>query len=283
MNFLQAIILGIVEGITEFLPISSTAHMMIVSEFLKLTQSDFVKSFEIIIQLGAILAVFVIYFKSIIKSGFDNIKKIAVAFIPTAIIGFVLYKIVKTFLMGNNLIIVISLLIGGIGLIIIEKLSASARSATADEKTKNEKRKTKNEEMDEKTNSIDFSSISYKKSVLIGIFQSIAMIPGVSRSAATIIGGTLIGIERQVIVDFSFVLAIPTMAAATGYDVLKNYEIILASGNFAVLAVGFIVAFIVSYIVAKWFLKFIKKYNFIPFGIYRIIIAIILFLLFFVF
>ena len=267
MNFLQAIILGIVEGITEFLPISSTAHMMIVSEFLKLTQSDFVKSFEIIIQLGAILAVFVIYFKSIIKNGFDNIKKIIVAFIPTAIIGFVLYKIVKTFLMGNNLIIVISLLIGGVGLIVIEKLSSFARSATADKKEEN---------------ILDFSSISYKKSALIGIFQSIAMIPGISRSAATIIGGTLIGIERQVIVDFSFVLAIPTMAAATGYDVLKNYNIILSSGNFAVLAVGFVVAFIVSYIVAKWFLKFIKKYNFIPFGIYRIIIAIVLFFLFFI-
>ncbi|MEZ7821015.1 MAG: undecaprenyl-diphosphate phosphatase [Patescibacteria group bacterium] len=228
MNFLQAIILGIVEGITEFLPISSTAHMMIVSEFLKLTQSDFVKSFEIIIQLGAILAVFVIYFKSIIKNGFDNIKKIIVAFIPTAIIGFVLYKIVKTFLMGNNLIIVISLLIGGVGLIVIEKL-----------KTKENSLEIKKEE-----NVLDFSSISYKKSALIGIFQSIAMIPGISRSAATIIGGTLIGIERQVIVDFSFVLAIPTMAAATGYDVLKNYNIILSSGNFAVLAVGFVVAFI---------------------------------------
>jgi len=265
MNFLQAIILGIVEGITEFLPISSTAHMMIVSEFLKLQQTDFVKSFEIIIQLGAIFAVIAVYIKSIFKIKFEDFKKIVFAFLPTAIIGFILYKFIKSFLMGNNLIIILALLIGGIALIIIEKL------------------KTKKQEEIVLENIVDFSSISYKKSFLIGVCQSLAIIPGVSRSAATIIGGTLMNIERKVIVDFSFLLAIPTMAAATGLDLLKNYKIILSAGNFSVLIIGFIVAFVVSYIVAKWFLKFIKKYSFVSFGIYRILLAIILFIVFFIF
>ena len=266
MDFLQALILGIVEGVTEFLPISSTAHMMIVSEFLKLQQTDFVKSFEIIIQLGAIFAVIAIYIKSILKIKLEDAKKIIFAFIPTAIIGFVLYKFIKSSLMGNNLVIILALLIGGIVLILVEKFR----------KNKDEVKVSGDE-----NKLIDFSSISYKQSFIIGLCQSIAVIPGVSRSAATIVGGLLMNIERRVIVDFSFLLAIPTMAAATGLDVLKNYKLILSSGNFGVLFVGFIVAFIVAYVVSKWFLKFIKKYDFISFGIYRVLLAIALFIIFF--
>lgn len=270
MSILQAILLGVIEGVTEFLPISSTAHMIIFSKLFQISQTDFLKSFEIIIQFGAIIAIIFVYFKSIIKIKFEDFKKIIFAFLPTAIFGVVMYKIVKEFLMENNLIMVLSLFIGGIGLILIEKYKIGVN------------RNVPVQNDADKSNLIDFSSISYKKSFLIGVFQSIAMIPGVSRSAATIMGGMFIGIERKIIVDFSFLLAIPTMAAATALDVFKNYKTILHSGNFNLLIIGFIVSFIVAYVVSKWFLKFIKKNNFVSFGIYRIIISIILFILFFV-
>ncbi len=270
MNFLQTVILGIIEGITEFLPISSTAHMIMFSKLFQIPQTDFLKSFEIIIQFGAILAVVVVYFKSIIKIKFEDFKKIVFAFLPTAIIGVGMYKIVKGFLMENNLIMILSLLVGGVGLILIEKFKVKNNTLKVEKNSS-----TKND--------IDFSSISYKKSFLIGVFQSIAMIPGVSRSAATIMGGMLINIERKIIVDFSFLLAIPTMAAATFLDIFKNYEIILHSNNLDLLIIGFFISFVVAYIVSKWFLRFIKKHSFVSFGFYRIILAIVLFLLFIVF
>lgn len=251
MNFFQAIILGIVEGITEFLPISSTAHLILTTDFLNLAQTEFIKSFEIIIQFGAILAVVFLYWKTLLK--IEVLKKLIVAFIPTGILGLVFYKIIKTYLLGNLNIVLWSLFLGGLFLIIFEKWHK------------------------EKENSVeDISKISYKNCIYIGLFQSIAMIPGVSRSAATIIGGLALGLKRKTIVEFSFLLAVPTMFVATGFDLIKN------AGNFSLneshlLAVGFITSFVMAIIGIKFLLAYIQKRSFMAFGFYRII-AVVLFL-----
>ncbi len=247
MSIFQAIILGIVEGVTEFLPISSTGHLILVSELLHISQTEFVKSFEIAIQLGAIGAVVWLYWKDLIRP--IILKKLFVAFLPTAVIGLLLYKFVKQHLIGNDSVVIWALFLGGIFLILFERFFA---------------RKVHDDSID---------SISYKQSMLIGLFQAIAIIPGVSRAAATIIGGLSIGIRRRAIVEFSFLLAVPTMAAATGLDLIKSYEN-FNSSNFGILAVGFVTAFIVAIIAIKYFLKFIQTHDFQPFGIYRIVAAI---------
>ncbi|HTL39813.1 MAG TPA: undecaprenyl-diphosphate phosphatase [Methylomirabilota bacterium] len=249
MHFIQAIILGIVEGVTEFLPISSTGHLILVSRLLNLTSSDFVKSFEIIIQLGAILAVVILYFKRIIFS-LEVIKRLIIAFIPTGIIGLIFYKLVKD-LLGNNQVVLWSLFLGGLVLIIFEWLHKEKISDTE-----------------------ELTKITYKQAFLVGCFQAVAIVPGVSRAAATIVGGMLMGIKRRTIVEFSFMLAIPTMAAATGLDLIKNYHVIFSS-SLDLLLVGFVTAFIVALFSIKFFLKYIQKHSFRAFGVYRIIIAII--------
>ena len=251
MTIIQALILGIVEGITEFLPISSTGHLILTSKLLGVADSNFTKSFEIAIQFGAILSVVVFYWHKFYKNK-ENWKKVFTAFIPTAIIGFLLYKIIKGFLLSNATIVVWSLFLGGVVLILFEIWYKKNNLILAD-KTK---------------------EISYKKSFLIGLFQSLAIIPGVSRSGATIIGGMSVGISRQAIVEFSFLLAVPTMAAATGYDLLKS------AGSFSfnqihILAIGFIVSFFVAMASIKWLLYFIKNHTFIFFGYYRIIAALV--------
>jgi len=249
--------LGIVEGITEFLPISSTGHLILANKLLSIAQSDFIKSFEIAIQAGAILAVVVLYWKIFFKNK-EALKRIGVAFIPTAVLGFIFYKIVKKYLLGGETVVLWALLVGGILLILFEIFY---------------KKKYKSEE-----NLIqDTGTISYKKCFLIGCFQSIAMVPGVSRSAATIVGGMLSGISRRAIVEFSFLLAVPTMIAATGYDLLKSASSFSLS-QFNFLVVGLIVSFLVAMLAIKFFIKYIQKNNFIPFGIYRIALAILFFL-----
>lgn len=249
MDVLHAILLGIIEGATEFLPISSTGHLILASHLLEIPESAFHKSFMIAIQLGAILAVFSLYAKHFFD--FAMLKKLLVAFVPTAIIGLAAYSFVKTFLLGNELIVVTALFLGGIVLIAFEYLHTEGEQDSVE-------------------------SITYKQAALIGLFQSIAIIPGVSRSAATIVGGMLLGMKRSLIVEFSFLLAVPTMAAATGLDILKNYETIL-DGNLGILAIGFIVAFIVALFAVKFLLAFVKRYTFIPFGIYRIALALVFF------
>ena len=191
MNLLQALILSIVEGISEFLPISSTGHMILAADILKIAQSNFVKDFEIIIQLGAILAIVVLYWNSLFKS-VEVWKRIIVAFIPTGIIGFILFKIIKTYLLGNLYVTLISLFIGGIVLIVLELLY-----------------KEKDHHVE------DIAKLSFPKAFIIGIIQSIAVIPGVSRSAATIVGAMFLGTKRKAAAEFSFLLAVPTMLAAT--------------------------------------------------------------------
>lgn len=267
MGFLDSIIFGIVEGITEFLPISSTGHLILTSKILNLPNTDFLKTFEISIQLGAILSVVVLYWKKFLVN-LAILKRVALAFVPTGILGLLFYKIVKTYLMNSALVILISLFAGGVVLILFEvwyeKKNILSRQSLSASFQAGE----------------DIRCISYKNSFLIGVFQSIAMIPGVSRSAATIIGGLLLGFSRQTIVEFSFLLAVPTMMAATGLDLFKNANS-FSTDQFVILLVGFVISFFVALLTIKWLLKFIKNHSFISFGIYRIIISLIFFLIIF--
>jgi len=256
MSIFETIILGIVEGFTEFLPISSTGHLILSSYLLKLEQSDFLKSFEIIIQLGAILSVVVFYFKKFLLKT-EAIKRIIVASIPTAVVGFTLYGFVKNNLLSNHGVVLWALLLGGIALIVFELWYKGKEKA------------------EEKS----VLSLSYPHCFLIGLFQSIAIIPGVSRAGATILGGLFLGIPRKTIVEFSFLLAIPTIAGAAGLDLVTNASS-FSYDQFGILVIGFVVSFITALIAIKLLLAFIQKHTFISFGIYRIIIAIVFFALF---
>lgn len=254
MNILQALILSIVEGISEFLPISSTGHLILASDILKIAQTGFVKDFEIIIQLGAILAIVVLYWNSLFKS-VEVWKRIIVAFIPTGIIGLLLFKIVKNYLLGNLYITLVSLFVGGIVLIALELIY-----------------KEKEHHID------DIAKMTLPKAFVIGLFQSIAIIPGVSRSAATIVGALFLGTKRKAAAEFSFILAVPTMLAATGLDLIKtNFSYSL--NEWMILAVGFIGSFVVALISVKLFLKYVQRNNFIPFGVYRVIAAALFYLI----
>lgn len=253
MDFFQVIILSIVEGISEFLPISSTGHLILASDVLKIQQTNFVKDFQIIIQFGAILAIVLLYWDSLFKKSLLW-RKVLTAFIPTAIIGFTLFKFIKTIFLGNLYITLASLFLGGIVLIVLELIYK------------------------EKEHHVDkIEDISYKNALLIGIFQSIAIIPGVSRSAATIISALFLGTKRKAATEFSFLLAVPTMLAATGLDLIKS-NFLFSTNEWLMLLVGFIGAFITAFIVVKWFLKYIQTHTFIPFGIYRIIAAALFYL-----
>jgi len=249
MNLLQSIILGIIEGFTEFLPISSTAHLVLASYLLKISQSEFVKTFEIVIQFGAILAVVYLYRKELFGN-WDIIKRLTVAFIPTGILGLIFYKIIKGFLLDSTTLIIWMMIIGGILLILFEQMHHEKEDAVSGMK-----------------------QISYKQCLVIGACQSIAMVPGVSRSAATIIGGLALGLNRKTIVEFSFLLAIPTMFAASVFDLIKTKAQFQGS-EIGILAVGFFASFVVAVISVKFLLGYIRKNNFVPFGVYRIIAGI---------
>ena len=255
MTYLHALILSLVEGITEFLPISSTGHLILTADLLKITQTNFVKDFEIIIQLGAIFSVIALYWKTL-TTNIETWKRIITAFIPTAIIGFILYKIIKSFLLGNTYITLIALLTGGIILIVLELIY---------------------KEKEHHVGKIE--DMSYKNAFLIGVVQSLAIIPGVSRSAATIIGALFLGTKRKTAVEFSFLLAIPTMFAASGLDIVKGNFTSYSGQEYLILAIGFIGSFIFAILAIRFLLDFIKKHTFIPFGVYRIILAIIFWLL----
>lgn len=254
LTIVTTVILGVVEGITEFLPISSTAHLILTSHLLGITQSEFLKSFEIAIQSGAILAVVFLYWKTLIKP--EVIKRLMVAFIPTGVIGLTLYKLVKHYLLGNTAVVLWSLLIGGALLILFEKRKSAAQNTTDES---------------------NVEALSYMQCALVGLFQSIALVPGVSRSAATIIGGSAIGISRKTIVEFSFLLAVPTMAAATALDLLKTGST-FTPHEYLLLGIGFIVSLLVAAASIKWLLNYIRKHDFTSFGIYRIILAAAFFL-----
>lgn len=248
MSFLHAIILGIVEGITEFLPVSSTGHLILVADLMRLPSGDFLKSFEVFIQLGAILAVLVLYWKKLFLNKHVFLR-VALAFVPTAIVGLFLYPYIKEYLLGSTTVVLWSLAIGGVALILFE--------LTHKEKD---------------TNTSTLEDISYKQALVVGAFQSLAVIPGVSRAASTIVGGLLSGISRATIVEFSFLLAIPTMAAATGFDLFKSAPS-FSGGEIALLAVGFVTAFIFALIAVRFLIRFVQNHSFISFGVYRIILA----------
>lgn len=255
MNLIHTIVLGIVEGLTEFLPISSTAHIDLTRSLLSIPSTDFIKSFEVIIQLGAILAVVAIYFKRLFS--LRVIRALVIAFIPTGIIGFILYKIVKHYLLGNTMVIALALLIGGVIIVLFEKQYGS--------RVEEER---------------GIETLSNKELLSLGVAQALAVIPGVSRSGAVIIFGRAIKIPRQLITEFSFMLAVPTMLAATLYDVYKS-GLSITSDQWSSIAVGFIVSFIVAYFVIKMFLGYIRTHSFSIFGWYRIILGIAVFIVLF--
>jgi undecaprenyl-diphosphatase len=253
LTVFQAIIIAIVEGITEFLPISSTGHMILASSLLGIDNDAFLKTFEISIQIGAILAIVIMYIKRFFKS-FEIYKKLIAAFIPTAIVGFLAYPFIKAYLF-NPIIVSSTLILGGIFLILIDKRVVNKVSKYP-----------------------ELEDISLKNSFYIGLIQCISMIPGVSRAGATIVGGAFNGFNKKQAMEFSFLLAVPTMFAATGYDLLKTpvqfnqHEIVL-------LMIGLITAFIVAWIAVKAFIAFVEKNGFAFFGWYRIIIGILYLLL----
>ena len=249
MLFLHSLILGIVEGVTEFLPVSSTGHLILASALLGISQSEFQKTFEIVIQLGAILAVVVIYWRSFLSP--DTLKKVIVAFIPTGIIGLALYKVVKTYLLGNDIAVLWALGLGGAFLIFFEYIHTEKESASS-----------------------SIAEVSYTQAVWIGLFQAISIIPGVSRSAATILGGLLVGLKRRTIVEFSFLLAVPTMLAASGLSLLKT-SVAFSMSEVGALAVGFIAAFMVALLSIRFLLRYVRTHTFVPFGAYRIVVALL--------
>ncbi len=257
MTFLQSFILGVVEGITEFLPISSTAHIDFVRYFLDISLTSFIKSYEIIIQLGAILAVFVIYFKKIFSS-FSYIKNIVIAFIPTGIIGFLLYKIIKSLLIGNTLLASIMLVLGGVVILYFEKRNKISHKSDLYEKE-------------------DIKDLSVKELLILGFAQALAVIPGISRSGAVIIAGRSMKLKANLIAEFSFLLAIPTMFLASLYDIYKS-GFSFEKGEWGVLSLGFIVSFLVAFLVVKWLINYLKTHSFEIFGWYRIIAGLVIFL-----
>ena len=250
MDFITALILGIVQGISEFLPISSTGHLILASHLMGLKHTEFLKSFEIAIQAGTILSVVALYWRSLMVD-FEVIKRLAVAFLPTGLLGLTLYRLIKGYLLGSETVVLCSLLIGGILIIAFERWYREGENATG-----------------------EIRAMSYKNALIVGLFQSVAMIPGVSRSAATILGGLLLGLKRKTIVEFTFLLAVPTMLAATGYDLIKSGSQ-FSLDQVQYLLIGFVTAFVVALLSIKFLLRFIKTHTFIPFGIYRIVLVIV--------
>ena len=253
MSIFQAVILAIVEGLTEFLPVSSTGHMIIASSMMGIASNDFVKMFTVAIQLGAILSVIVLYWEKFLQS-FQFYITLLVAFIPAAIFGKLFNDQIDA-LLENALVVGITLLLGGIILLFIDKWFANTQ-----------------------TN----DDVTYPKALKIGLFQVIAMIPGVSRSAATIIGGLQQKLSRKAAAEFSFFLAVPTMFAATAY---KLFKYVKQGGSFGseeitLLAIGNIVAFVVAMIAIKAFISYLTKYGFKIFGWYRIVVGVIIVILY---
>lgn len=253
MTLLQAIILAIIEGLTEFLPISSTGHMILASAAMKIHEEPFVKTFEVAIQLGAIMAIVLLYAKRFLKS-LTIYFKLSTAFIPTAIAGFLAYETIKYYLF-NPTVVAVALIIGGVILIWVD-----------------------NKVVEKDSKYTDLEDISYKNAFFIGLFQCLSMIPGTSRAAATIIGGVFNGFDKKQATEFSFLLAVPTMIAATGYDLYKT-PVDMSGHEFFLLGVGLVVAFIFAWLAVKIFLKLVENYGFKQFGYYRIVLGVV-FLLF---
>ncbi|HLP74725.1 MAG TPA: undecaprenyl-diphosphate phosphatase [Bacteroidales bacterium] len=254
MDLFQSVIIAIIEGLTEFLPVSSTGHMILASAAMKINENEFVKTFEIVIQIGAIMAIVLMYIKRFLRS-FEIYIKLAVAFIPTAIIGFLAYDFIKNVLF-SPLVVSVSLVVGGIILIIIDRHVVRKSSEVT-----------------------DLEKIPLKNAFFIGLVQCISMIPGVSRAAATIVGGVFNRFDKKQATEFSFLLAVPTMLAASGYDLLKT-PVSFTQNEIILLLTGLFVAFVTAWFAVKIFLKIVERYGFKHFGYYRIIIGVIFFVVF---
>lgn len=250
MNILQIIILGAVEGLTEFLPISSTAHLVLVGRALGLVASPSLTTFTIAIQVGAILAVLSRYWKRLF-SDWALVKNIAVAFLPTAIIGAAAAKTVTGALLASTTVSIVALGVGGLALIFFARWHKE-RSDALD----------------------DLSRLQYRTAFFIGCWQAVAVIPGVSRAAATIVGGLILGLKRRTIVEFSFLLALPTLIGATALDLFQNRDI-LSSGSLLHILLGAAAAFFFARLAVNAFLRFVERGSFMAFGVYRVIIAVV--------
>lgn len=273
MNIIEAIIIAVVEGLTEFLPISSTGHMIIASSLLGIGESDFTKLFEVAIQLGAIIAVVVLYWKRFMSplskgsEGWKFYAKLVVGVLPALVLGFLFNDQIDK-LLESPTTVAVSMLVGGIVLLFIDNFFKRHTIETEEK-------------------------ISYPNAFIIGCWQVLAMVPGVSRSAASIIGGMQQKLTRNLAAEFSFFLAVPTMFAATAYSLFlkkwhgsgvpkKGYELIMESNqNMVAFAIGNIVAFVVALLAIRFFINYLKAYGFKLFGVYRIIVGILLLILIF--
>ncbi|MBI4008812.1 undecaprenyl-diphosphate phosphatase [Candidatus Roizmanbacteria bacterium] len=258
MNIFHATILGVVEGITEFLPISSTFHLIFASRFLGVSQNDFSKLFEVFIQSGAILSVTLLYFTGVVKYK-ELTKKVIISFVPTAFVGFILYKFIKNVLFENQILMIGVFALVGIVFILVERL-ISKKSIRLERNT---------------------PTLSYKEALIVGLIQSLAVFPGVSRAGAVIISMVFLRFKRGEAAYYSFLLSIPTIFAASFFDLYKMRSIVLNySNNWILLTAGFVSAFISSYFVVKWFISFLQKNSLTVFAYYRILVAIILAIMF---
>lgn len=248
----HAIVLGIIEGVTEFLPVSSTGHLILASHVLEIPQTEFLKTFEIAIQFGAILAVVALYWRSLLID-WESMTRVAVAFAPTAVLGLAFHGLVKMYLLGNAAVVLWSLAIGGVVLILFERFRP-AESVGHDE---------------------GVNTLSLKTAFIVGCCQALALVPGVSRSGATIVGGMLLGASRKTIVEFSFLLAVPTIAAATVFDLATSWQHMTAA-TLPALLVGGAVSFVTALLAIRSFVAYVQHHSFAVFGWYRIAIAFVL-------
>jgi len=255
MDIFSSIILGIIEGFTEFLPISSTGHLIVASEFLHIDQTSVTKAYEVIIQFAAILAVIFNYKDKFTLKKIDLWTKVFIAFLPIGIVGFIFSHQIKELFSIN--VVATMFIIGGVVFLVVEKFFIPHEISMID----------------------DVEKVTLKQSIVIGIAQVFALIPGTSRAGSTIIGALLVGLSRKASAEFSFLLAFPVMSAVTAYDLLKHYKE-FNDTNLLTLGIGFVVSFFVAYLTIKLFLRFLEKFTFVAFGIYRIIFGLLLLYIF---
>ncbi len=256
MDIIQSVVLGVVEGATEFLPISSTFHLIFVSKFLGISQTDFTKLFEVFVQSGAIFAVFLIYSGELLKDR-ELLKKTLASFVPTAVVGLLLYKVIKNVFFNADYLMLSMFVFVGLLFIAFEYLIKKDKIQLSKK----------------------VSALTYKQALIIGLIQAVAVIPGVSRAGSVLLGMMFFKFRRDEAVRYSFVLSIPTILAASAYDLFKMRHVISGSGNnLMLLVVGFITALISAYFVSKWLIRYLQSHTLIGFGIYRIVLAIIVLL-----
>jgi len=251
MNIFDSILLGIIEGFTEFLPISSTGHLIVASQFLGIEQTNVTKAYEVIIQFAAILAVIFNYKEKFTLSKIDLWSKVFLAFLPIGAVGFVFSSQIKALFSVE--IVAVMFIVGGVVFLVMEKFVIDDKKQLID----------------------DVEEVTFKQSLFIGLAQVFALIPGTSRAGSTIIGALFIGLSRKASAEFSFLLAMPVMSAVTAYDILKHYKE-FNDANLISLGVGFVVSFFIAFLTIKLFLKFLDNFTFVAFGIYRIIFGIAL-------